>query len=406
MSTPLSYDSLVTQRHQIIQDQIASNRALIGYIYSHVPLELFLAHNLTPVLLWAETKVPSAYEASLQTFCCAYSRNLFSQRAKEQLPHLKGIVFPGGTCDSLQNLGDVWRARFPEDSVFRLTYPVTNDEAALTYLTSELRELSKQLEVTLGTHFSMQHYQQGAVLIAEFRAAAQFITAARILQPSLYSYLEYTRLLRRFLTAPDTQSLQEIEDLASNLQDALRKNQLLPMAEALRHGLLIGQIPDQITFPSNGEPRILVLGGMIDPEGFAVHFQNAKTSAGLEDLELTLDVLSFSFRTIFVKPPHLQGDPFTEMARSILSAPTEPTQEGLPARLRFIDQLLQNLRVNGLIISEQSFCDPDQFEVPDTLKLAEKRKIPAIRLPLDPEFSDRIRLEGRIQSFLETLSAK
>ncbi|MFX1508877.1 MAG: 2-hydroxyacyl-CoA dehydratase [Promethearchaeota archaeon] len=406
MSTPFSYNSLVTERHQIIQDQIASNRALIGYIYPHAPLELFLAHNLTPTLLWAEPKVPGAYEASLQTFCCAYSRNLFSQRAKERLPHLKGLVFPGGTCDSLQNLGDVWQARFPEDNVFRLTYPVANDEAALIYLTNELRELSKQLEVTLGARFSMQHYQQGAALIAEFRAAAQFVTVARILQPSLYPYLDYTRLLRRFFTAPNAQSLQEIEGLASNLQDELRKVQLLPVAEALRHGLLIGQIPHQIAIQSTNEPRLLALGGMIDPEGFAVHFENAKTSAGLENLELMLDVLSFSFRNIFVKPPNLQGDPFTEMARSILSAPTEPTQEGLPARLHFIDQLLQNLQVNGLIISEQSFCDPDQFEVPDTLKLAEKRKIPAIRLPLDPEFSDRVRLEGRIQSFLETLSAR
>lgn len=406
MSTQFSYDSLITERHQIIQDLIASNRTLIGYIYPHIPLELFLAHNLTPTLLWAEPTVPSAYEASLQTFCCAYSRNLFSQRAKERLPHLKGVVFPGGTCDSLQNLGDVWRARFPEDNVFRLTYPVANDEAAFTYLTSELRELSKQLEVILGASFSMQQYQQGAAQIAEFRAAAQFITAARILQPSLYPYLEYTRLLRRFLTAPNAQSLQEIEALASNLQDELRKNQLLPMAEALRHGLLIGQIPDQISFQANGETRILALGGMIDPEGFAVHFENAKTSAGLEDLELTLDVFSFSFRTIFLKPPNLQGDPFMEMTRSILSAPVEPTQEGLPTRLNFIDQLLQKLQVDGLIISEQSFCDPDQFEVPDTLKLAEKRKIPTIRLPLDPEFSDRVRLEGRIQSFLETISAR
>ena len=97
MSASLSYDSLIAARHQSVQDLISSDHALIGYIYPHAPLELFLAHDLTPTLLWAEPKIPGAYEASLQTFCCAYSRNLFSQRSKERLPPLKAIVFPGGT---------------------------------------------------------------------------------------------------------------------------------------------------------------------------------------------------------------------------------------------------------------------------------------------------------------------
>jgi benzoyl-CoA reductase/2-hydroxyglutaryl-CoA dehydratase subunit BcrC/BadD/HgdB len=94
------------------------------------------------------------------------------------------------------------------------------------------------------------------------------------------------------------------------------------------------------------------------------------------------------------------------MAQSILTAPAEPTQEGLNARLAFLEQVFTKLNIGGLILCEQSFCDPDQFEVPDTLKLAEKKKVLSVRVPLDPEFSDRARLEGRIQSFLETLTAR
>jgi len=406
MSRPISYDSLITQRRRIIQDQIADKSELVGYIYPHTPIELFLAHDFTPTLLWAEPALTGAYEASLQTFCCAYSRNLFSQRAKQQLPSLKAIVFPGGTCDSLQNLGDVWRARFPDDSVLRLTYPVVNDDAALTYLAEELRDLSNHLEVILGSRFSMKKYQQAAALVAEFRAAAQFISVARILQPSIFPFLEYTRLIRQFLTAPTAQSLQKIEEVATQMQDELRKNQLLPIAEALRYGLLTGHIPDQINLQSKGEPRIMIMGGMVDPVGIAVHFENAKSSANLEEVEIAFDLLSFTFRTIFTKAPNLHGDPFFEMAQSILSAPAEPTQEGLRARLGFLDQVFDKLYITGLILCEQSFCDPDQFEVPDTLKLAEKKKLFTVRVPLDPEFSDRARLEGRLQSFLETLTAR
>jgi benzoyl-CoA reductase/2-hydroxyglutaryl-CoA dehydratase subunit BcrC/BadD/HgdB len=65
--------------------------------------------------------------------------------------------------------------------------------------------------------------------------------------------------------------------------------------------------------------------------------------------------------------------------------------------------MLTKLSIDGLIICEQSFCDPDQFEAPSLEAAASEVNVPSVRLPLDPEFSDRARLEVRIQSFLETL---
>jgi benzoyl-CoA reductase/2-hydroxyglutaryl-CoA dehydratase subunit BcrC/BadD/HgdB len=406
MSAPLSYDTLLAERQQLLQSITTTTNSLVGYIYPHAPIELFLAHNLTPTLLWADPKIPGAYEASLQTFCCAYSRNLFSQRAKEQLPKLAAIAFPGGTCDSLQNLGDVWRARFPEDTVLRLTYPVARNQEAVTYLAEELRNLSNYLEITFGSKFSLEKFRTAVALTAEFRAATQFIVAARIIQPSLYPYSDYSTLVRQFLTAPAPNTLQNAEQVATKVQEELRRNQLIPSVEALRYGLLQGELPDlTIPFERKG-PQVAVVGGMIDPEGIAVLFENAKISAEIEEAEIVLDLLSFSFRTVFHAPPNLQGNPFQELAQSILSAPPEPTQEGLPERLHFLEKLLDTLAIDGLIIGEHSFCDPDQFEIPDILKIAKKKKVLTVRLPLDPEFSDRTRLEGRLQSFLETLSIK
>jgi benzoyl-CoA reductase/2-hydroxyglutaryl-CoA dehydratase subunit BcrC/BadD/HgdB len=349
--------------------------------------------------------VTGAYEASLQTFCCAYSRNLFSQRAKERLPNLKALVFPGGTCDSLQNLGDVWRARYSDDTVLRITYPVARDEAATTFLARELHTFSQHLEAELGQKFSLDKYQEAIALIAEFRAAAQFITAARLLQPTSIPYTDFTHLVRRFLTVPSPHSLQPLEHAAAEVQSTLRAKQLLPLTEALRYGLLTGHLEDLTFTPEPGGTRIIVVGGMVDPEGLAVLFENAKTAAEIETAAIAFDLLSFTFRTIFTPTPNLQGDPYQELATKILAAPSEPTQEGLQHRLDFLNAILSRFGIDGLIICEQSFCDPDQFEIPELQKLAEKAKIPVVRLPLDPEFSDQARLEGRIQSFLETLSS-
>ena len=102
--------------------------------------------------------------------------------------------------------------------------------------------------------------------------------------------------------------------------------------------------------------------------------------------------------------PAYEGDPFETMARSVLGALLEPTQEGLPKRLDFLKDALTHLAIDGLIVCEQSFCDPDEFESPSLAAVASKAGVRSVRLPVDPEFSDRARLEGRIQSFLETLA--
>jgi len=147
-------------------------------------------------------------------------------------------------------------------------------------------------------------------------------------------------------------------------------------------------------------PRIIVVGGMTEPLAIESLFHAAGRFG--EDVLVT-DLLSFGFKTVFTPPVNLDGDPFAAMSRSILNAPSEPTQEGLPERLEFLKLLLSNLSINGLVVCEQSFCDPDQFEAPSLLKVASEVGVPTVRLPMDPELSDRARLEGRIQSFLETL---
>ena len=68
-----------------------------------------------------------------------------------------------------------------------------------------------------------------------------------------------------------------------------------------------------------------------------------------------------------------------------------------------IKDLLTNLLIQGLIVCEQSFCDPDQFEAPSIEKAASELGVKTVRVPLDPELSDRGRIETRLQTFLETL---
>jgi benzoyl-CoA reductase/2-hydroxyglutaryl-CoA dehydratase subunit BcrC/BadD/HgdB len=173
----------------------------------------------------------------------------------------------------------------------------------------------------------------------------------------------------------------------------------LRAAMSLRDELLNGLFSDAKMLADPKKPRLVVVGGMSEPLAIDSLFQAV---GGFAADSIITDLLTFGFKTVFTPPVKLDNDPFVAMARSILSAPSEPTEEGLPKRLEFLKLLISKLRINGLVICEQSFCDPDQFEAPSLLKLATDTGIRTVRLPIDPELSDRSRLEGRIQSFLET----
>ena len=397
----MSYEDVVRKTEQRPAGLSAKGRIVLGYVYPHIPLELFLAHGITPSLMWADPNVQSGFEGSLQTFACSLTRNLLSRRSMGGLSMFNGILLPNNTCDSLLNVGDVWRVRFPEDKLFRLTYPAARfDEDSVEFLAEELRILSKSLKTAFGSPFSKDEFLNAVALVNRFREAAQILYACRIIDPSLLPYSEVARLVKDFLTLPNAETVDQIDKSAIAASKKMEERGSLDTAQVLRGELLNGTVGNVETVQKSNAPRIMVAGGMTEPLAIASLF-NASRRFG-EDVLVT-DLLSFGFKTLFTPSVNLDGDPFAAMAGSILNAPSEPTQEGLTRRLEFLRLLLSRLSIDGLIVCEQSFCDPDQFEAPSLVKVASEVGVPTVRLPIDPELSDRARLEGRIQSFLETL---
>jgi len=399
----LSYEGVIEQSVAGLKELVEAGEEIIGYIYPHVPLELFMAHGFTPSLIRALPGVTSGFEESLQTFACSYIRNLYSQRANGQFLTLAGLLFPGNTCDALQNLGDVWRVRFHDDKVLRLTYPVTrysHDDSTTKFLAEEIRLLSDKLFRTYNRPFLAEGYEGAVELVQDFRNGTQFLYSARIVNPRLISYSEVVRLVRNFLTIPNVSSVLDIKESVTAVKTAAEELGLMETIESVKQAILAGDY-SKVKLPDTLEsPRIVIAGGMVEPQAIASLMNEIPD---FTESIIILDILSFGFKTVFTRPPSKSEDPFMAMAKSVLSAPGEPTHEGLSYRMNAMRELLSNLSIQGLIVCEQSFCDPDQFEAPSIEKAACELDLKTIRVPLDPELSDRGRIETRIQSFIETL---
>jgi benzoyl-CoA reductase/2-hydroxyglutaryl-CoA dehydratase subunit BcrC/BadD/HgdB len=402
----VSNQGVIEQSAGELRQLIEAGGEVIGYIYPHTPLELILAHGLTPSLLRAVPGVPSGYETSLQTFACSYVRNLYSLRADEQMPPLAGILFPGNTCDSLQNVADVWRVRFPNDRLLRLTYPVsyrgTNHEAATEFLAEELRLLSARIQALFNRRFSPEAFERAVSMVSQFRDEARFLYSARAVNPNVLSYSDLARVMRAFLTAPTRGIVSEMGSIADHVRFQMEAAGLLDIAEKVESALVTGDIPlDRI--PSGGDgPRILIAGGMIEPESVSVLINGLPNTS---ESIIVLDLLSFGFKSMFTKNIDAGAEPFIQMAESLLSGPGEPTHEGLTGRLKLLSSLIGFLGIDGVILFEQSFCDPDQFEAPSIENACNTAEVRTVRVPIDPELSDRARMEVRIQSFLESIES-
>ncbi|UCH04566.1 MAG: 2-hydroxyacyl-CoA dehydratase [Candidatus Thorarchaeota archaeon] len=398
----MSYPILIEQSNQILRELVDAGQPVLGYIYPHIPHEIVMAHGLTPSLVRTNPTTVGAYEDSLQTFSCSLTRNLFSQRVNGSFPLLAGIVFSSNTCDALQNVADVWRLRFPEDNVIRLTYPVGDSgNPAVQYLALEIKAFSDALESLTGVAFQKDAFIEAASIVGGIRRGLQLLYSARLVNPSLIPYDTLSELVGEFMTAPTKTVLTRIEKKWAEVLDGLKKEKQDGVVEKTRTALL-SQDMGGINLTSDSAVRIAFIGGMVEPTTIADLINNVP---GMKSNTVVLDVLTFGFRTVFTPPVETEGDPFEGAARSILGAPSEPTQEGLSKRVKLLKDVLTHLSIGGLVVCEQSFCDPDEFEAPSTERAAAEVGVPIVRLPIDPELSDRARLEGRLQTFLETLDA-
>ena len=399
----MNYEGVIEQSFVGLKELVESGEEIIGYIYPHAPLELFMAHGFTPSLIRALPGVSGGFEESLQTFACSYIRNLYSQRTNGQFLNLAGLLFPGNTCDSLQNLGDVWRVRFPDDRVFRLTYPVTRysqDDSTTKFLAEEIRLLSETISNAFNRPFLSESYERAVELVNDFRSSTQFLYCARVVNPKIIPYAEIVRFVRTFLTAPTISSVSVVKDAAASVRTTADKLGILDTIEAVRKAITIGDYTG-VKLPDDLEtPRIVIAGGMVEPQAIATLINDMPD---MSDSVIVLDLLSFGFKTVFTESPSKSDDPYLAMAQSVLTAPGEPTHEGLSYRMDALKGLLSNLSIQGLIVCEQSFCDPDQFEAPSIERAASELGVKTVRIPLDPELSDRGRIETRILTFLETL---
>ncbi len=92
-----------------------TGKNVFGYFCTYFPEELLHAADILPMRILGQKENVSLADAHVQAFICSLVRTSLDAALKDKFDFLDGVVFPH-SCDSIQNLADIWRRHFRSNS--------------------------------------------------------------------------------------------------------------------------------------------------------------------------------------------------------------------------------------------------------------------------------------------------
>ncbi|MFW9779608.1 MAG: 2-hydroxyacyl-CoA dehydratase subunit D [Candidatus Heimdallarchaeota archaeon] len=346
---------------------------LLGYFTNRVPVEILHTLGIIPIrMLTHGSKSQGASDRFIQTFGCEYLRTIMDIGLAEGFEVLDGIIFSTGTCDSLQNVSDIWRKVFPNQWAINLTFPVNvTGNLPLKFLTAEFQRFIE----TIGQHFKLDYAltSQG--------------------DPDLTSSLKIYNKKREIL--------RELATLVSNRKLAYQvfaKYSL--MGDIIPVELFISFLQEKLddesyTAPVQmGSPRLLVAGGM--------GFDNYRLWQLPEFDHLVADDFSFGTRNFYFQIPPSAS--FETYVKSYLDRVPDPTAYDLDRRESHLTDLIQKHKIDGVVLLGTKWCDPDAFEFVPLMNILKENGVPYVNIETSSDLENLQQIKTRMRAFIEMLT--
>lgn len=352
----------------------SGEKPIIGFFTPRIPLEVLHALNFYPVrLLPAQMKNMASKMRSgsfVQGFCCSWLRTIFDQTFEEVF-NFDLLIFDANTCDSLQNMSDIWRHTFPKQHIYSLNHPIRHDEPLATaFFTQELKKMINfLLRNSPGLSFNETKLRKSIELYNTKRA---LLSEAMSLVTK--SQLNYTELFITSLVG-DIIPIERYIPMLRTQYDYWRNQNLASDPEKC---------------------RLIISGGKLDNFRFFKLFETLKA-------QIVADDLGFGSRSFFSIPTPSTGL-IEAVSSTYLKKIPESTQfDVINKRNNYLIELVNKHNAEGIIYTYQKFCDPDAFESIAIKEFLQEKEIPCLILELDSQLSNIEQLKTRLEAFIEII---
>lgn len=351
----------------------STGRRVFGYFCTYFPEELLHAAGILSIRILGVKENVSVADAHVQPFICSLVRTSLDAAMRNRFDFLDGVVFPH-SCDSIQNLADIWKHHFPDQFSEVVVLPVWVDvPEAEDYLTEELARFKRKLEAHLGEEISDDALAESIDIYNDNRSALAELYAIRRDNPSAISAENALNVV-----------LASFRMRKEEHTDLLKK--------------LLGEL--KAAPKTNGETiRVVLYGNACDHTDIMNLFEEID-AAVVDD-----DLCTGSRYFLHIAPP--DGAPLRRIAQRYLNRIPCPSKhsDSFDRRDYLVDMVRQS-EADGVVMLILKFCDPHDFDYPDIAKRLTEEDIPHLRIETEMQPASIEQVRTRLQAFVEMLKEK
>lgn len=365
-----SFRKVVADRHQYAKDwKQRTGGKVIGGLCTYVPEEIIYAAGMLPVRILGSHETHDMTDAYIASIYCPFCRDALAQGLLGRYDYLDGLVH-ARSCVHIRNTFVNWKNHVPIDFTYLLFMPAhVQSRHSKPFLTEEFADFKDALEQLGGKSVSRDDLDN----------SIEVYNTNRRLMNQVYE-------MRKGDTPPITGAEAMEMVIASQLMDKAEHNKLLEQ--------LIAELPNRSVERETGS-RLMLVGSEMDDINFV---------RLVEELDATFVVDEHCSGTRYFWTEIVPEDNrMAAIAARYIDRPACPPKDWPERRrLSFVLKLAQEYNVEGVILFQQKFCDPHEFDIPPLQQIFADNNIPTLFLEFDVTVPWG-QFRTRIEAFLEML---
>ncbi len=369
------FERVCTDPYQTARDVADTGRPVAGYMCTYTPEELFHAAGYFPVRILGRNSgaTPNA-DAHLPACACGFLRSALDMALAGEASFLDLIAF-SHTCDTMQNLADIWRRCAASDMAEVIITTPVNVAApgAVEYFKTEIARVRGVLEQRTGP-IPDEAIEESIRLYDKHRQTMRRLYELRRKRPDAMTGRDMMAAVLAGFLMPREDHLPLVESLIESVE-----------ARALEGKGPAGR-------------KVLVVGNMCQN----LDYVTVMEQAGLDVFDENL----CSGRRSFAMEPSDAADPVEKLARMYLTNQPCPTkhQPGYDMAADLLEQV-ERAGVEGVVFLMTKFCEPWAFDYPYLKQFFESAGYPVLQVEAETHQPPGEQLKNRLAAFAEMLQA-
>lgn len=380
------FDFVISEVHGLRIEEIVEakklGRKVIGTFCVYVPEELILAVDSLCIGLCAGADVGTdEAEKYIPRNTCALIKAFMGFKLAGLCPYVQtaDLIVGETTCDGKKKAYELFN-EMTNGKVYVMEIPNKKGQDGKILWLNEVKRFSAKLEEISGKKITVEKLKDASRIVNEKRKALQRLALLRSADPAPISGL-----------------------------DALLINQVAFYDDPIRFTAKVNELCDELTervkngqgISTKGSPRILIAGSPMAIPNWKIHaiFEGSgATVVGEESCVGDRNFASLLDENFNSIEQGLQN--IANRYLNINCACFTPNDE----RLTDIETIAKRVKADGILHYSIQFCTPYMIEATKAKKVADKMKMPFLRIETDYSMEDMGQLKTRIEAFLEMIA--